>query len=170
MAAQDETKPKIPGHEITCQLKLDTNAKGWHKTISKVLKTIEGASYSIDMQNGSVTVTGMIDPQSLMARLRKSGKHAELIKVDSGVLREARIKKQKKQQQKEEEEEEYYRQLCYGRGGYNPIILISNMDIITVELDTLMEQHQITIALSISSTLIIIRSSQLGQPEHLCLV
>lgn len=26
----------------TCQLKLDTNAKGWHKTISKVLKTIEG--------------------------------------------------------------------------------------------------------------------------------
>lgn len=112
----------------------------------------------------------MIDPQSLMARLRKSGKHAELIKVDSGVLREARMKKQKKQQQKEEEEEEYYRQLCYGRGGYNPIILISNMDIITVELDTLMEQHQITIALSISSTLIIIRSSQLGQPEHLCLV
>ncbi|KAL6135903.1 hypothetical protein ACLB2K_068128 [Fragaria x ananassa] len=120
MAAKDETKPKIPGHEITCQLKLDTNAKGWHKTISKVLKTIEGASYSIDMQNGSVTVTGMIDPQSLMARLRKSGKHAELIKVDSGVLREARMKKQKKQQQKEEEEEEYYRQLCYGRGGYNP--------------------------------------------------
>lgn len=26
----------------TCQLKLDTSAKGWQKTISKVLKTIEG--------------------------------------------------------------------------------------------------------------------------------
>ena len=67
-----------------------------------------GASYSIDTQNGTVTVTGMIDPKALMARLAKSGKHAELLKVDSGVLREARMKKELKQKQLQEQREQYY--------------------------------------------------------------
>ncbi|XP_024179886.1 uncharacterized protein LOC112185808 [Rosa chinensis] len=109
MAAKDDTKAKIPSNEVTCQLKLDNSAKGWHKTISKVLKTIEGVSYSIDMENGSVTVTGWIDPETLMARLAKSGKKIELVRVDTGVLREARIKKLKQQQQLQQQ---YY----YGHG------------------------------------------------------
>ncbi|XP_050380055.1 heavy metal-associated isoprenylated plant protein 32-like [Argentina anserina] len=125
MAVKDETKPKIPGHEITCVLKLDTNTKGWHKTISKVLRTIEGASYSIDTETGTVTVTGLIDPKALMARLAKSGKHAELVKVDSGILREARMKKELKQKQLQEQREhyQYYAQYGYPYGysnGYYP--------------------------------------------------
>lgn len=56
-----------------------------------------GVSYSIDTQNGNVTVTGTIEPQALLTLLAKSGKHAELVRVDSGVLREQRLKKQQQQ-------------------------------------------------------------------------
>ncbi|XP_015866690.2 heavy metal-associated isoprenylated plant protein 32 [Ziziphus jujuba] len=69
---------------MSCELKLDTKATGWHKTMTKVLKSVKGVSYSIDTQAGIAYVRGKINPDSLLKMLAKAGKHAELLRVYSG--------------------------------------------------------------------------------------
>ncbi|XP_021823135.1 heavy metal-associated isoprenylated plant protein 32-like [Prunus avium] len=69
---------------MSCQLKLDTSTPGWHKTMTKVLSKIKGVSYTIDAQAGIAHVSGTIEPDTLLKLLSKSGKHAELLRIDSG--------------------------------------------------------------------------------------
>ncbi|CAN6572415.1 unnamed protein product [Malus baccata var. baccata] len=69
---------------MRCELKLDTSTPGWHKTMTKVLNKIKGVSCTIDTQAGIAYVSGTIEPNMLLKLLAKSGKHAELLRVDSG--------------------------------------------------------------------------------------
>ncbi|KAI9185205.1 hypothetical protein LWI28_005296 [Acer negundo] len=42
----------------TCGLKVDTNDPEWYKSLSKVLRKIKGASYTINAEEGMVYITG----------------------------------------------------------------------------------------------------------------
>nr|XP_011468612.1 PREDICTED: uncharacterized protein LOC105352707 [Fragaria vesca subsp. vesca] len=78
-----------------CELKLDTSSKGWHMTMIKVLNSIKGVKYYIDAQAGIAYVAGTIHPDTVLRRLAKSGKHATLLKADSGGYRQQVLKDQK---------------------------------------------------------------------------
>ncbi|KAF3453358.1 hypothetical protein FNV43_RR03798 [Rhamnella rubrinervis] len=69
---------------ITCGIRLDTQSSGWYKTMTKVMKDIQGATYSIDAEEGMAYVSGKVDPQKLLKRLVKAGKEAELCWVTTG--------------------------------------------------------------------------------------
>ncbi|KDP43732.1 hypothetical protein JCGZ_22359 [Jatropha curcas] len=71
------------GH-MTCELKVETQSPGWHKTLIKVLKSIEGVSFTIDAEMGIARVSGKIDPDKLLVMLAKAGKHTDLLWLDSG--------------------------------------------------------------------------------------
>ncbi|GMY22215.1 heavy metal-associated isoprenylated plant protein 32-like [Fagus crenata] len=71
-------------HYMTCQLRVDTQSPGWHKTMIKVLNGVKGVSYNVDVETGITHVSGDIDPATLLKKLKKAGKGAELIWVDSG--------------------------------------------------------------------------------------
>ncbi|XP_015902604.4 uncharacterized protein LOC107435493 [Ziziphus jujuba] len=52
--------------------------------MTKVLKKIGGATYSIDAEEGIAYVSGKVDPQKLLRRLVNAGKEAELCWVKTG--------------------------------------------------------------------------------------
>ncbi|KAJ4830896.1 hypothetical protein Tsubulata_011127 [Turnera subulata] len=86
MSENNKTKPvdsPAAGH-MTCELQVDTQSPGWHKTMTKVLKGINGLSFTIDASRGIARVSGQIEPTKLMALLAKAGKHADLLWVDAG--------------------------------------------------------------------------------------
>ncbi|EXB67446.1 hypothetical protein L484_009526 [Morus notabilis] len=71
-------------HWQSCELKVNTKSRGWHKTLTKMFGRIKEVSYTIDGQTGIARVSGRIDPHKILKLLEKAGKHAELLKVDSG--------------------------------------------------------------------------------------
>ncbi|KAL0919795.1 hypothetical protein M5K25_011914 [Dendrobium thyrsiflorum] len=63
----------------TCVLKVNIHCEGCKKKVKKLLQKIDGVyTIAIDTEQGKVTVTGNIDPSTLIKKLRKSGKHAEI--------------------------------------------------------------------------------------------
>ncbi|CAK7355594.1 unnamed protein product [Dovyalis caffra] len=74
--------PSTPSPPQTvCELQVDTQSPGWQKTLTKVLKSIEGLSFTIDASRGRARVSGTINPKKLLLILAKAGKHAELLWV-----------------------------------------------------------------------------------------
>ncbi|KAF5727918.1 hypothetical protein HS088_TW21G00058 [Tripterygium wilfordii] len=69
---------------MTCGLKVDTQSPGWQKTITKVLTNIKGVSYTIDVEEGMAYVSGRVNPNTLLKKLAKAGKHADLCWVEAG--------------------------------------------------------------------------------------
>ncbi|KAJ4725211.1 Metal ion binding protein [Melia azedarach] len=69
--------------KMTCGLKVNTNDPGWYKSMTKVLKKIKGASYTIDVEEGMAYVTGRVNPTKLLRKL-KSGNYANLCWVSAG--------------------------------------------------------------------------------------
>nr|TKS00341.1 hypothetical protein D5086_0000185540 [Populus alba] len=67
-----------------CELQVDTQSPGWQKTVCKVLKGIQGVSFTIDASRGRARVSGEVNPNKLLLILAKAGKHAELIWVHHG--------------------------------------------------------------------------------------
>ncbi|KAM7277427.1 hypothetical protein ACFE04_019293 [Oxalis oulophora] len=64
----------------TWNLKVSIHCEGCKKKVKKLLHSIEGVyTITIDSQQHKVTVTGNIDADTLIKKLLKSGKHAELI-------------------------------------------------------------------------------------------
>nr|GEV57754.1 heavy metal-associated isoprenylated plant protein 37 [Tanacetum cinerariifolium] len=62
-----------------CALKVNIHCHGCKRKVKKILKKIEGVySVDIDAEHGKVLVTGNVDPTTLIKKLVKSGKHAEL--------------------------------------------------------------------------------------------
>ncbi|PON94121.1 hypothetical protein TorRG33x02_101600 [Trema orientale] len=74
-------------HYMRCKLKVDTKSRGWHKTLTRMLGGIKEVTYTIDAQKGIACVSGRINPNTLLLLLEKAGKHAELLRVDSGYPR-----------------------------------------------------------------------------------
>ncbi|KAK4378990.1 hypothetical protein RND71_000852 [Anisodus tanguticus] len=63
----------------TCVLKVNIHCDGCKQKVKKKLQKIEGVyTVKIDSDQSKVTVTGNVDPATLIKKLVKSGKHAEL--------------------------------------------------------------------------------------------
>lgn len=63
----------------TLALKVSIHCEGCKKKVKKVLQAIDGVyKTTIDSQNQKVTVTGNVEADTLIKKLVKSGKHAEL--------------------------------------------------------------------------------------------
>ncbi|KAK1292337.1 hypothetical protein QJS10_CPB17g01922 [Acorus calamus] len=63
----------------TCVLKVNIHCDGCKQKVKKLLQKIDGVyKTTIDAEQGKVTVSGNVDPATLIKKLNKSGKHAEL--------------------------------------------------------------------------------------------
>ncbi|XP_052191080.1 heavy metal-associated isoprenylated plant protein 32-like [Diospyros lotus] len=63
----------------TCVLKVNIHCDGCKSKVKKTLQKIDGVyKILIDSEMGKVTVSGNVDPATLIKKLGKSGKHAEL--------------------------------------------------------------------------------------------
>ncbi|XP_047957231.1 heavy metal-associated isoprenylated plant protein 32-like isoform X1 [Salvia hispanica] len=63
----------------TCVLRVNIHCEGCMHKVKKKLQKVEGVyKVSIDSEQGKVTVSGNADPASLIEKLEKAGKHAEL--------------------------------------------------------------------------------------------
>ncbi|ESW26120.1 hypothetical protein PHAVU_003G092500 [Phaseolus vulgaris] len=62
-----------------CVLKVNIHCDGCRQKVKKILQKIDGVfTTQIDAEQGKVTVSGNVDPNLLIKKLAKSGKHAEL--------------------------------------------------------------------------------------------
>ncbi|KAL0414725.1 UNVERIFIED_CONTAM: Heavy metal-associated isoprenylated plant protein 35 [Sesamum radiatum] len=80
MASGQAEEPSQPPLQYqTWVLKVSIHCQGCKRKVKKVLQSIEGVyTTDIDSQQQKVTVTGNIDAQTLIKKLVKTGKHAEL--------------------------------------------------------------------------------------------
>ncbi|KAI4368318.1 hypothetical protein MLD38_016891 [Melastoma candidum] len=63
----------------TCVLKVNIHCDGCKKKVKKILQKIDGVfNVKIDSESGKVTVSGNADPNLLIKKLNKAGKHTEL--------------------------------------------------------------------------------------------
>ncbi|MQL76241.1 hypothetical protein Taro_008616 [Colocasia esculenta] len=64
----------------TCILKVNIHCDGCKQKVKKLLQKIDGVyTTTIDAEHGKVTVSGNVDPVTLIKKLGKAGKHAELL-------------------------------------------------------------------------------------------
>ncbi|KAJ8457910.1 hypothetical protein OPV22_030836 [Ensete ventricosum] len=69
----------------TCILKVNIHCDGCKKKVKKLLHKVDGVyTTSIDAEQGKVTVSGNVDPATLIKKLAKAGKHAELLAPKGG--------------------------------------------------------------------------------------
>ncbi|XP_073127975.1 heavy metal-associated isoprenylated plant protein 35 [Henckelia pumila] len=80
MAASEEPPSQPPPLQYqTWVLKVSIHCQGCKRKVKKVLQSIEGVyTTSIDSQQQKVTVIGNIDPQTLVKKLIKTGRPAEI--------------------------------------------------------------------------------------------
>ncbi|KZV30972.1 keratin, type I cytoskeletal 9 [Dorcoceras hygrometricum] len=63
----------------TCVLKVNIHCDGCKQKVKKILQKIDGVyTIKIDSEQGKVTVSGNVDPPTLIKKLIKNGKHAEI--------------------------------------------------------------------------------------------
>ncbi|KAL1548447.1 heavy metal-associated isoprenylated plant protein 36-like isoform X1 [Salvia divinorum] len=76
----DQAPPQPPSLQYqTWVLKVSIHCQGCKRKVRKVLQSIEGVyTINIEAQQQRVTVTGNVDAQTLIKKLVKTGKHAEL--------------------------------------------------------------------------------------------
>ncbi|XP_047953092.1 heavy metal-associated isoprenylated plant protein 36-like, partial [Salvia hispanica] len=76
----DQEPPQPPSLQYqTWVLKVSIHCQGCKRKVKKVLQSIEGVyTINIEAQQQKVTVTGNVDAQTLIKKLVKTGKHAEL--------------------------------------------------------------------------------------------
>ncbi|XP_030467059.1 heavy metal-associated isoprenylated plant protein 32-like [Syzygium oleosum] len=72
-------KQQGPSRLQTCVLRVNIHCDGCRKKVKKLVQKINGVqNISIDAELGKVTVMGYIDPRTVIKKLIKSGKHAEI--------------------------------------------------------------------------------------------
>ncbi|XP_048127845.1 heavy metal-associated isoprenylated plant protein 32-like [Rhodamnia argentea] len=72
-------KQQGPPRLQTCVLKVNIHCDGCRKKVKKLVQKISGVqNVSIDAELGKVAVMGYVDPRTVIKKLAKSGKHAEL--------------------------------------------------------------------------------------------
>ncbi|EYU43014.1 hypothetical protein ABFS82_07G015300 [Erythranthe guttata] len=78
-STQAEEPSQTPLQYQTWVLKVSIHCQGCKRKVKKVLQTIEGVyTINIESQQQKVTVTGNVDAQTLIKKLVKTGKHADL--------------------------------------------------------------------------------------------
>ncbi|XP_057461541.1 heavy metal-associated isoprenylated plant protein 36-like [Actinidia eriantha] len=90
----------------TWVLKVSIHCEGCKKKVKKVLQNIDGVyTTTIDSQQNKVTVTGNVDGETLIKKLIKTGKHAELLpeNFERKEKRSGNSKKKKNQNNPEPE-------------------------------------------------------------------
>ncbi|KAK5844820.1 hypothetical protein PVK06_000961 [Gossypium arboreum] len=70
---------------MTCILQLDTDIPGWHLAMTKLFKSIQDVSYSIDTQTKFAYVSGEIDKELLLKLLAKAKTHAFTHQINYGI-------------------------------------------------------------------------------------
>ncbi|KAK3418538.1 hypothetical protein EUGRSUZ_H04474 [Eucalyptus grandis] len=72
-------KQQGPLRPQTCALRVNIHCDGCRKKVRKLVQKINGVqNVSIDAELGKVMVMGYIDPRTVIKKLAKSGKHAEV--------------------------------------------------------------------------------------------
>ncbi|KAF3454521.1 hypothetical protein FNV43_RR04969 [Rhamnella rubrinervis] len=113
-AAKTETKtePKEveeksePLKYKTWVLKVSIHCEGCKRKVKKVLQNIEGVyTTNIDLKQHKVTVTGDIDADTLIKKLVKTGKHAELWPESRADQQHSKDKKKKSKGKKNKEKQ-----------------------------------------------------------------
>ncbi|PIA61487.1 hypothetical protein AQUCO_00300768v1 [Aquilegia coerulea] len=85
-------------------LKVSIHCEGCKRKVKKVLQGIDGVyTITIDSQQHKVTVTGDVDANTLIKKLIKTGKHAELWPEDENKENKGKKKKNKKNKNKNKE-------------------------------------------------------------------
>ncbi|URE28183.1 heavy metal-associated domain containing protein [Musa troglodytarum] len=71
----------------TCVIKVSIHCDGCKKKVKKLLQKVDGVyTTSVDAERGRVTVSGDVDPATLIKKLSKAGKHAELLAPKNGNI------------------------------------------------------------------------------------
>ncbi|KAK3200320.1 hypothetical protein Dsin_023735 [Dipteronia sinensis] len=85
----------------TCVLRVSIHCQGCKKKVKKILTNIDGVyTTNIDLRQHKVTVIGSVDAATLIRKLEKNGKHAELWPESKN---KKKSKNKDKQQQSEQE-------------------------------------------------------------------
>ncbi|CAK9138381.1 unnamed protein product [Ilex paraguariensis] len=104
MAAHEVGQPSESLQHKTWVLKVSIHCEGCKRKVKKVLQQVEGVyNADIDTKQQKVTVTGNVDASTLIKKLIKSGKHAELWpeKIDEKEKKSGKAKKKEKQNDQE---------------------------------------------------------------------
>ncbi|RLM70273.1 hypothetical protein C2845_PM17G01690 [Panicum miliaceum] len=81
MSKEDTLKVQI------CVLKVNIHCDGCEKKVKKILHKIDGVyQSSIDAEQGKVTVSGLMDPDTVIRKLNRAGKPAQLWGGKPGVI------------------------------------------------------------------------------------
>ncbi|XP_021287405.1 uncharacterized protein LOC110418910 [Herrania umbratica] len=65
----------------TCGLRVNPQSPEWYKSLTKVLKKLKGATYTIDAEQGMALVSGRANSNSILKKLKKSGMDVAWIKT-----------------------------------------------------------------------------------------
>ncbi|XP_009778243.1 heavy metal-associated isoprenylated plant protein 35-like [Nicotiana tabacum] len=100
MAAQDvsEDPPEQLMNYKTWVLKVSIHCEGCKRKVKKILQQVPGVyAIDIDLKQQRATVTGNVEAESLLRRLQKSGKHAELLPQQSDHKEKKPLKNKNKE-------------------------------------------------------------------------
>ncbi|KAM3219166.1 heavy metal-associated isoprenylated plant protein 35 isoform X1 [Capsicum annuum] len=101
MAAQDRPEdPPVLLNYKTWVLKVSIHCEGCKRKVKKILQQVPGVyAIDIDLKQQKATVTGNVEPEALLRKLHKSGKHAELVpqQTDHKEKKSAKSKKKEKE-------------------------------------------------------------------------
>ncbi|KAL6324287.1 hypothetical protein AAG906_006562 [Vitis piasezkii] len=112
MATQGEAKEVVeealePLKYKTWVLKVSIHCEGCKKKVKKILQNIDGVyTTEIDTRQQKVCVTGNVDVETLLKKLVKNGKHAELWPEKADHQKEKKSKNKEKQKDQESNEQE----------------------------------------------------------------
>ncbi|MBA0730848.1 hypothetical protein Golax_022768, partial [Gossypium laxum] len=67
-------------------LRVHPQSPGWYESLTKILKTIKGATYTIDAEQGMAFVSGRANSKSILKKLRKSGLEVAWIKTGKPTI------------------------------------------------------------------------------------
>ncbi|KAF5739870.1 Copper-transporting ATPase 1 [Tripterygium wilfordii] len=100
---EENTEP--PLKYKTWVLKVSIHCEGCKRKVKKILTNIDGVyTTNIDLRQQKVTVTGNVEAETLIKKLVKAGKHAELW-PEKAVQKEKKQGKGKNKKQKEKEKQ-----------------------------------------------------------------
>ncbi|XP_022716803.1 uncharacterized protein LOC111275628 [Durio zibethinus] len=67
---------------LTLGLRVNPQSPGWYESLTKVLKNIKGAAYTVDGEQGMALVPGSANSKSILMKPRKSG--SDVVWIETG--------------------------------------------------------------------------------------
>ncbi|XP_009782535.1 heavy metal-associated isoprenylated plant protein 36-like [Nicotiana sylvestris] len=106
--SEEQQPPQLPPlHYTTWVLKVSIHCPGCKRKVKKVLQSIEGVyTIDVDPQQQRVTVTGNVDAETLIRKLVKNGRSAELWPEPKPIVKEKKKKQNENSDDDEQEEDD----------------------------------------------------------------